>query len=110
MIIKAAVEMVDIMDRRKSSILAHCSDGWDRTSQLLSLAQLMMDPYYRTLEGIIVLIEKEWLSFGHHFSERSFGWLENGKVKLDRTSPIWLQFVDCVWQLKQQFPLSFEVR
>lgn len=29
------------------SVLIHCSDGWDRTSQLSSLAQLCLDPYYR---------------------------------------------------------------
>ena len=32
------------------SVLIHCSDGWDRTSQLCSLSKLMLDPYYRTLE------------------------------------------------------------
>lgn len=32
--------------------------GWDRTSQLSSLAQLMLDPYYRSLEGFAILIEK----------------------------------------------------
>jgi hypothetical protein len=32
-------------------VVVHCSDGWDRTSQLTSISQLMLDPYYRTIEG-----------------------------------------------------------
>ncbi|KAM7193609.1 Protein-tyrosine phosphatase-like protein [Rhypophila sp. PSN 637] len=54
-----------------SHALIHCSDGWDRTSQLCALSQLMLDPYYRTMEGFIVLVEKDWLSFGHMFGLRS---------------------------------------
>ncbi|KAJ2488492.1 phosphatidylinositol-3-phosphatase ymr1 [Coemansia sp. RSA 2050] len=51
-------------------VVVHCSDGWDRTAQLTSLAQLCLDPYYRTIKGFAVLIEKEWVSFGHQFSLR----------------------------------------
>lgn len=54
-----------------SHVLIHCSDGWDRTSQLSALSQIMLDPYFRTIDGLIVLIEKDWLSFGHMFRLRS---------------------------------------
>ena len=53
-----------------SHVLIHCSDGWDRTSQLSAMAQLCLDPYYRTIEGFQILIEKDWLSFGHKFLDR----------------------------------------
>lgn len=39
-------------------VIVHCSDGWDRTPQLCSVAQLLIDPYYRTIFGFISLIEK----------------------------------------------------
>ena len=44
-----------------SPVLIHCSDGWDRTSQLSALSQLLVDPYYRTYEGFQILICKDWL-------------------------------------------------
>ncbi|KAI0780451.1 phosphatases II [Trametes elegans] len=53
-----------------SHVLIHCSDGWDRTAQLSSLAQLCLDPFYRTQRGFEILIEKDWLSFGHKFLDR----------------------------------------
>ncbi|KAK6335664.1 hypothetical protein TWF696_002430 [Orbilia brochopaga] len=55
---------------KHSHVLIHCSDGWDRTSQLAALAQICLDPYFRTLDGFMVLVEKEWLSFGHKFRDR----------------------------------------
>lgn len=36
------------------SVVVHCSDGWDRTAQVCSLASLMLDPYYRTIQGFQV--------------------------------------------------------
>ncbi|EOA19343.1 hypothetical protein CARUB_v10000224mg [Capsella rubella] len=53
-----------------ASVLVHCSDGWDRTTQLISLACLLLDPYYRTFSGFQALVEKDWLAFGHQFSDR----------------------------------------
>ncbi|KAJ1938379.1 phosphatidylinositol-3-phosphatase ymr1, partial [Linderina macrospora] len=64
--VKTIVEAID----QGRHVVVHCSDGWDRTAQLTSLAQLCLDPYYRTIEGFAVLVEKEWVSFGHQFSLR----------------------------------------
>lgn len=61
-----------------SHVSIHCSDGWDRTSQLSSLSQICLDPYFRTMEGFMILVEKDWLSFGHMFKHRS-GFLSSEK-------------------------------
>ncbi|KAL5286475.1 MTMR6 family protein [Megaselia abdita] len=86
------------------SVVVHCSDGWDRTAQVCSLASLMLDPYYRTIKGFQALIEKDWLAFGHKFSERC------GHIQTDskEISPIFTQFLDCTWQLMQQRNDAFE--
>lgn len=86
------------------SVVVHCSDGWDRTAQVCSLASLMLDPYYRTIKGFQALIEKDWLAFGHKFSERC------GHVQTDakEVSPIFTQFLDCTWQLMNQRNDAFE--
>ncbi|KAK7481955.1 hypothetical protein BaRGS_00026758 [Batillaria attramentaria] len=87
------------------SVLVHCSDGWDRTAQTCSLTGLMLDPYYRTIQGFQALIEKEWLAFGHKFTDRC-GYLDSVDAK--EVSPVFAQFLECVWQLTQQFPCAFQ--
>nr|CAI5868709.1 unnamed protein product [Callosobruchus analis] len=105
-ILAGAVRIVDKVESHKTSVLVHCSDGWDRTAQLTALSMLMLDPYYRTIKGFEVLIEKEWIAFGHKFQQR-IGHGDDHHSDADR-SPVFLQFIDCVWQITQQFPNAFE--
>ncbi|XP_070318854.1 phosphatidylinositol-3-phosphate phosphatase MTMR1 isoform X2 [Odocoileus virginianus] len=106
MLLAGAVRIADKVESGKTSVVVHCSDGWDRTAQLTSLAMLMLDSYYRTIKGFEALIEKEWISFGHRFSLR-VGHGNDNHADADR-SPIFLQFIDCVWQMTRQFPSAFE--
>ncbi|KAJ8575913.1 hypothetical protein ON010_g3299 [Phytophthora cinnamomi] len=50
LVLKASVELAHTVNNGVS-VLTHCSDGWDRTAQMVALAELMLDPYYRTLRG-----------------------------------------------------------
>ena len=85
-----------------NNILIHCSDGWDRTSQLCSMSQILLDKYYRTLDGFICLIEKDWMSFGHQFRYRNgYYYLIPGKTE-NQFSPIFLQWLDALYQLMKQ--------
>ncbi|VDO84313.1 unnamed protein product [Heligmosomoides polygyrus] len=105
-IIEGAAQIVAEVERNKNSVLVHCSDGWDRTAQLTSLAMLQLDPYYRTIKGFAVLIEKEWCSFGHKFAHR-IGHGEDKATDGER-SPVFVQFIDCVWQVLHQHECHFE--
>lgn len=97
-------------------VLIHCSHGWDRTSQVSALAQLFLDPYYRTRTGFSCLVEKDFLALGHPFhtrcghgegkgSDQSGAGSSSGS---DEISPIFLQFLDCVFQIVNQYPDYFE--
>lgn len=91
-------------------IIRTMQHGWDRTSQVPALAQLLLDPHYRTREGFSTLVEKDFLSFGHPFHTRcghGEGKNEQGRDE-EQLSPIFLQFLDCVFQLVNQFPDYFE--
>jgi len=136
-ILEGILIIVKAVHLANSHVLVHCSDGWDRTSQLSALSQLCLDPYYRTLEGIAVLIEKDWVSFGHKFGDRlghtvpqrvqcvytadeedeDVGFLASMQQRLNfsgsshaykETCPVFDQFLDSLHQLQRQFPEHFQ--
>ncbi|XP_061105771.1 myotubularin-related protein 4 isoform X2 [Conger conger] len=104
--LKAATLVCSAVEREGRPVLVHCSDGWDRTPQIVALAKVLLDPYYRTLEGFQVLVETEWLDFGHKFGDRC-GHQENAD-DVSEQCPVFLQWLDCVHQLLKQFPCLFE--
>lgn len=170
-LLEGSMSIVRNVHINSSHVLIHCSDGWDRTSQLAAIAQVCLDPYFRTFQGLAVLIEKDWLSFGHKFTDRggqkgcekyfnskysyseeddgdgTDGELEKpaaggggfdsqaaanafwGFTKqltanfsaatssssashkgshIKETSPVFQQFLDCLWQIMRQYPTRFE--
>lgn len=135
-ILEGAVLIAKNVHVANSHVLVHCSDGWDRTAQLSAIAQLCLDPFYRTIKGFAILIEKDWLSFGHKFAHRAghlvpdrtnfvsiqsdaqsaqAAFLASVQKNLafsssafKETSPVFHQYLDCVYQIMRQYPKRFE--
>ncbi len=105
-LLSSAVRCAKALEIEHRPVVVHCSDGWDRTSQITSLAQILLDPYYRTMEGFEVLVEREWLSFGHKMADRNGGPFCTAEPS--ERCPIFLQWLDCVHQLLFQFPCAFQ--
>ncbi|XP_063312117.1 myotubularin-related protein 9-like [Pelobates fuscus] len=97
----------ECIEREGACVLVHGEEGTDNTLLMTSLAQLIMSPECRTLEGFQDLLEREWLQAGHPFQLRCarLGWSQS---RSQHESPHFLLFLDCCWQLTRQFPQSME--
>nr|CDQ00508.1 BMA-MTM-9, isoform e [Brugia malayi] len=90
-------------------VVVHGAEGTDSTLLITSLAQLLLDSDSRTIRGFESLIEREWICAGHPFSYRcAHSAFATGGITGPHESPMFLCFLDCVWQVYQQFPCSFE--
>ncbi|XP_055354318.1 myotubularin-related protein 5-like [Paramacrobiotus metropolitanus] len=104
-LLRVAGTVVDLLDSQGASVLLSLEEGWDASCQISALAQLLLDPYYRRVEGFAVLVEKEFAALGYRFGHRNC-LMQGGQNSA--VAPVFLQFLDCVAQLQRQFPLSFE--
>ncbi|XP_069007954.1 myotubularin-related protein 9 isoform X2 [Embiotoca jacksoni] len=97
--------LVECVERDSHSVLVHGSEGTDSSLLISTLAQLIMDPCCRTLEGFLALLEREWIQAGHPFQQRC-AHSAFSHARLQSESPVFLLLMDCVWQLCRQFPLA----
>lgn len=104
------MEVVNSLCHDEQPVLVRENSGLDFVFVVASLAQLILDPYYRTIRGFQTLIQKMWVLGGHPFLQRCGHLKRCGKDEKEETaeSPVFLHFLDCVYQLTHQFPSEFE--
>ncbi|KAL0967099.1 hypothetical protein UPYG_G00247800 [Umbra pygmaea] len=109
-ILTTACLSAQCIDREGASVLVHGSEGTDSTLQVTSLAQIILDPTCRTIQGFQALVEREWLQAGHPFHQRcaQSAYSTSSSTKARGEAPVFLLFLDCVWQILRQFPCSFQ--
>lgn len=117
-------------------MLVHGAEGTDTTLLVTALAQLILDPSCRSLRGFQELLEREWIQVravpeedgdgrgagcphparcprvspqaGHPFQLRCARSASSHGRAGKQEAPLFLLFLDCVWQLSRQFPFSLE--
>jgi len=102
--LRIANRVVEAICYHQVSVVLQENESRDLSAVISSLSQLMMDPYFRTINGFQSLVQKEWITLGHPFTKR-FGRITEFE---DKRAPLFQLFVDCVWQMQHQFPTSFE--
>lgn len=102
--LKHSAEMMYLMEGKNTSVILQEEEDSDLNCVVSSLVQLMLDPHYRSLIGFQSLVQKEWVMAGHRFLDRCNHLKKNDKDE----SPLFMLFLDCVWQMMNQYPAAFE--
>ncbi|XP_029900992.1 myotubularin-related protein 10 [Myripristis murdjan] len=102
--LKHSAEIVYLLEGKNASVILQEEGDRDLNCVVSSLVQLMLDPHYRSLIGFQSLVQKEWVMAGHRFLDRCNHLKKNDKEE----SPLFMLFLDCVWQMMNQYPAAFE--
>ncbi|XP_038640245.1 myotubularin-related protein 10 isoform X2 [Scyliorhinus canicula] len=102
--LKHSAELAQWMYNENISVIIQEEEGRDLSCVIASVIQVMADPHFRTMLGFQSLMQKEWVVAGYRFLDRCNHLGESEKHEC----PLFLLFLDCVWQLLQQFPAAFE--
>ena len=70
-ILDGAQRVVDCIRNSEENVLIYCPSGGAGTPLLSSLAQIQLEPFYRTFEGFRVLVFKEWVYYRHNFLQKN---------------------------------------
>ncbi|XP_044769511.1 myotubularin-related protein 6 isoform X7 [Neomonachus schauinslandi] len=91
-VMDAAIFLAKAIMVENASVLVHCSDGWDRTSQVCSLGSLLLDSYYRTIKGFMIHEHIHSCQFGNFLGNCQ---KEREELKLkEKTYSLWPFLLD----------------
>ncbi|XP_019306250.2 myotubularin-related protein 12 isoform X2 [Panthera pardus] len=102
--LKKAIEITECLEAQNVNVLLLEENASDLCCLVSSLVQVMMDPHCRTRIGFQSLVQKEWIMGGHSFLDRCNHLRQSDKEEV----PVFLLFLDCVWQLVHQHPPAFD--
>ncbi|KAF5885852.1 myotubularin-related protein 11-like, partial [Clarias magur] len=103
--LRKAAEVSCLLQRGQLTVVLQEPEDRDMNCVVSSLVQVMCDPHSRTIAGFQSLVQKEWVTAGHRFLSRINYHRDSDKEE----APIFLLFLDCVWQLWAQFPARFQL-
>ncbi|XP_077432226.1 myotubularin-related protein 11 isoform X2 [Vanacampus margaritifer] len=103
--LKKASEVACLLRSGHMTVALQEAEDRDLSCVLSSLVQVMCDPHCRSREGFQSLLQKEWVTAGHRFHTRANFHRHNDKEE----APVFLLFLDCVWQLWSQYPSRFQL-
>lgn len=107
--LNTACTVAQCLHQDAAPVLVHGGKGLDVTLITTSLVQIILNPDCRTIRGLQALIEREWLQAGHPFFSRHKQSCYTPSQNRQKTSgATFALFLDCVYQIFNQFPCSFE--